>query len=342
VEKWIDRRQFNVGGAAAAAMLAAGGTRALAQPAPVKIRVGWVVVPASTAPLVLEKKDILKHYGVSYTAEGTRFAGTPPVINALAAGELDIGPLAFSSFGLAIQNAQMDDLRVIRDEIQDGVAGHGSNEFMVLNDGPVKTIADLKGKVLATNAMGSAVDVAMRAMLRKNGLEANKDYTIVEAPFPAMRAMLAEKKADLVSAVPPFSLDPDLRAIAKTLFTQKDAFGITQLTMWTARTGFIQQNRAALVDFLEDSVRAIRWYTDPKNHEEAVAIVARLNNAPPARVDWAFTGRDQYRDPDGLPNLDALQNNLQQQKAVGLLNTDIDVKKYSDLSMVEEAAKRLA
>jgi sulfonate transport system substrate-binding protein len=342
VEKWIDRRQFNVGGAAAAAMLVAGGTRALAQPASVKIRVGWVVVPASTAPLVLEKKDILKHYGVSYVAEGTRFAGTPPVINALAAGELDIGPLAFSSFGLAIQNARMDDLRVIRDEIQDGVPGHGSNEFMVLNDGPVKTVADLKGKVLATNAMGSAVDIAMRAMLRKNGLEANKDYTIVEAPFPAMRAMLAEKKADLVSAVPPFSLDPDLRAIAKTLFTQKDAFGITQLTMWTARTGFIQQNRAALVDFLEDSVRAIRWYTDPKNHEEAVAIVARLNNAPPARVDWAFTGRDQYRDPNGMPNLDALQNNLQQQKAVGLLNTDIDVKKYSDLSMVEEAAKRLA
>ena len=113
------------------------------------------------------------------------------------------------------------------------------NEFMVLKDGPVKTVADLKGKVLATNAMGSAVDIAMRAMLRKNGLEANKDYTIVEAPFPAMRAVLAEKKADLISAVPPFSLDPQLRDIASTLFTQKDAFGITQLTMWTARTGFI-------------------------------------------------------------------------------------------------------
>ena len=41
----------------------------------------------------------------------------------------------------------MDDLRVISDEIQDGVAGHGTNEFMVLNDGPVKTVADLKGKV---------------------------------------------------------------------------------------------------------------------------------------------------------------------------------------------------
>jgi sulfonate transport system substrate-binding protein len=336
----MNRRQFGIG-AFSAGMALAGGRQARAQSAPVKIRVGWVVVPASTAPLVLEKKDILKHFGRSYVAEATRFEGTPPVITALAAGELDIGPLAFSSFGLAIQNAHMDDLRVICDEIQDGVPGHGTNEFMVLNDGPIKSVADLKGKVLATNAMGSAVDIAMRAMLRRNGLEANKDYTVVEAPFPAMQAMLAEHKADLISAVPPFSLDPDLRAMARTLFTQKDSFGITQLTMWTARTGFIREHRAALVDFLEDTVRAIRWYTDPKNHEEAVAIVAKLNKAPPARMDWAFSSRDQFRDPNGIPNLKALQSNLQQQNDVGLLKDDIDVKKYSDLSMVEEAAKRL-
>src|SRR6202051_1398080 len=306
----FNRREFSLGALAASTALASAGRPARAQTAPVKIRVGWVVVPASLAPLVLEKKDILKHFGQPYLAEAPRFEGTPPVITALPAGELDIGPLAFSSFGLAIQNAHMDDLRVISDEVQDGVAGHGSNEFMVLKDGPVKTVADLKGKVLATNAMGSAVDIAMRAMLRRNGLEANKDYTIVEAPFPAMRAVLAEKKADLVSAVPPFSLDPDLQAMARTLFTQKDAFGITQLTAWTSRTPFIQKNRAALVDFLEDAVRAIRWYTDPANHEEAVAIVARLNKAPPARMEWRFGARDQYSEPEGMPNLAALPKDL--------------------------------
>jgi NitT/TauT family transport system substrate-binding protein len=111
--------------------------------------------------------------------------------------------------------------------------------------------------------------------------------------------------------------------------------------MWTARQNFIQKNRAALVDFLEDTVRAIRWYIDPKNHDEAIAIVARLNKAPAARMDWAFTKRDQFRDPNGTPNLSALQNNLKQQKDVGFLKDDLDVKKYSDLSMVEEAAKRL-
>jgi NitT/TauT family transport system substrate-binding protein len=59
-------------------------------------------------------------------------------------------------------------------------------------------------------------------------------------------------------------------------------------------------------------------------------------------MDWVFTSRDHYRDPNGTPNLTALQNNLKQQKDVGFLKEYLDVKKYSDLSMVEEAAKRLA
>ena len=50
MEKWIDRRQFNVGGAAAAAMLAAGGTRALAQPAPLKVQITiWLFDPVTFA-----------------------------------------------------------------------------------------------------------------------------------------------------------------------------------------------------------------------------------------------------------------------------------------------------
>ena len=89
--------------------------------------------------MLLEKRNLLTNFGRSYIAEATRFEGTPPVITALAAGELDIGPLAFSSFELTIDNAHIEDLRVICDEIQDGVVGHGTNEFMVLNDGPVKT-----------------------------------------------------------------------------------------------------------------------------------------------------------------------------------------------------------
>src|SRR5580700_385715 len=174
---------------------------------PVKIRLAWVAPIANLGSLILEKKDLLKHFGQSYVLEPVRYQGTPTMITALANGELEIADLAYSTLPIAIQNAGLDDLRVIADEFQDGVGDYYSNEYFVLADGPIQKVEDLKGKVVATNAAGSAVDIAMRAMLRKHGLEDKRDYTVIEAPFPTMRAMLTEKKVDLISAVRPFSLD---------------------------------------------------------------------------------------------------------------------------------------
>jgi sulfonate transport system substrate-binding protein len=184
--------KFMWSGLIAVGVLAASIAQSSAEP--LKIRASWTVPVANWPSLLLEKKDLAKHLGQSYVLEDVRFNGTPPMITALAAGEIEIGDLAYSSIALAVENAGMDDLRVIADEFQDGVANHYTNEFFVLADGPVQKIEDLKGKVIATNAVGSAVDIAMRAMLRKHGLEDKRDYTVVEAPFPTMKAMLAEKK----------------------------------------------------------------------------------------------------------------------------------------------------
>jgi NitT/TauT family transport system substrate-binding protein len=307
----------------------------------VKIRVAWVAPVSNWGSILLEKKDLAKHLGKSYTLEPVRFAGTPPMITALATGELEVANLAYSTLALAIQNAGLDDLRIIADEFRDGAPGYYSQEYFVLKDGPIKKAADLKGKVVATNAVGSAVDVATRAMLRKSGLEDKRDYTVIEAPFPTMRAMIAEKKVDLVPGVLPFSLDPELRKIATPLFKQRDAIGVTQMIVWAARKSFTDKHRAAMVDFMEDTLHIVRWYLDPANHKEAAEIAARVTKQPAERFGWLFTKNDYYRDPNMLPDLDALQRNVDMTRDLGFVKTSLDVKKYTDLSIVEEAAKRL-
>jgi NitT/TauT family transport system substrate-binding protein len=308
---------------------------------PVKIRNSWVAPVANWASILLEKKDLARHMGKSYVMEPVRYAGTPLIVTAMANNELEVGNLAYSTLGIAIQNAGLSDLRVISDEFQDGVPGYYSEEFMVLNDNPIKKVEDLKGKVIATNAAGSAIDVAMRAMLRKHGLEDKRDYTLVEAPFPTMRAMLAEKKVSMIPAVLPFSLDPELRKIAHPLFKQSEAIGVTQMIVWTARKPFLDKNRAAMVDFMEDTLRITRWYLDPKNHKEAMEIAGRVTKQPAERFDWVFTHRDTYHDPNMIPNLDALQRNVDMTHDLGFIRAKLDVRKYTDLSIVQEAAKRL-
>jgi ABC-type nitrate/sulfonate/bicarbonate transport system substrate-binding protein len=308
---------------------------------PVKIRLSWVAPVSNWGSIWLEKKDLAKHLGKSYTVETMRFAGTPPMVTAIANNELEIANLTYSTIPIAIGNAGLDDLRIIADEFQDGVGNTYSNEFKVLADGPIQKVEDLKGKVVATNAAGSAVDVAMRAMLRKHKLEDKRDYTVVEAPFPAMKAMLAEKKADLIPAVVPFSTDPELKKISRALFTTKDAVGTTQFSVWMVRKSFIDKNRAALVDFMEDSIRIVQWYLDPANRKEAMEIAGRVTKQPAERFDWLFTERDNYRDKNMMPNLAALQANVDLVKDLGFVKTSIDIKKHSDLSIVEEAAKRV-
>jgi NitT/TauT family transport system substrate-binding protein len=308
---------------------------------PVTIRMSWVAPVANWASIWLEKKDLARHFGKSYVMEPVHFSSSSAMITGQASGDLDIANYAFSTFALAIVNAKMDDLRVIGEEFQDGVPGYYSNEYFVLKDSPIKTVEDLKGKVLATNGGGSAVDITMRAMLVKHHLDPDKDVSFVQAPLPAVGSMLAGQKVDLVPGVLPFSLDPHLRAIARPLFTQREALGITQMLVLCAHKSFIDAHRAAMVDFMEDTLRIMHWFVDPKNHAEAVAIAANVVKVPPDRMDWVYTHQDYYRDPNMIPNLAALQRNIDLTQQLGLVSANVDVKAHTDLSLIKEAMARL-
>jgi sulfonate transport system substrate-binding protein len=308
---------------------------------PVKIRIGWIAMPGSRAGYLLEKPELLHHLNQSYTIEAIHLGSTPAQVTALASGDLDIAQLAFSSFGAAIENARMDDVRLIADELEDGAPGYGTARFTVLKDAPIAKIDDLKGKVVATNGIGSGLDIALRYILHHHGLEEKRDYTDVEINFPNMKSALGERRVDLVSAVLPFMYDPELVKIGRTLFEQGAEIGPSELLMWASRADFIEKNHAGLVDFMEDVLRMQHWYFDPANHQAAIAIVAKLTKQPPEALDWVFTKKDFYRNPNGRPDLAAVAANLRMEKELGYLKTDINVPQHADLSLVDEASKRL-
>src|ERR1051325_11052985 len=173
---------------------------------PWTIRVGWVVTPGHLAPLIeaLGKREpgLFKHLGKSYVMQTTRFQGTTPQIQAQAIGELDIAAFSTAALALAITNARLD-VRLVADVVADGMPGYFTENYVVLADGPIKTLEDVKGKRIATNAIGSASDAAMRAMFRKNGIK-DADFTTVETNFANMPAMLDGGKVDdrYLAAIP--------------------------------------------------------------------------------------------------------------------------------------------
>ena len=82
-------------------------------------------------------------------------------------------------------------------------------------------------------------------------------------------------------------------------------------------------------------VVALRWYLDPANRPEAIDILARFLKQPPARFEgWVFSKNDFYRNPDGLVNLDALQNNIDLMRQLGIISTDLNAASHASLDLV--------
>jgi sulfonate transport system substrate-binding protein len=92
---------------------------------------------------------------------------------------------------------------------------------------------------------------------------------------------------------------------------------------------------------MEDMLTVAHWFLDPKNHAEVAKIASKITKAPPERFGWLYTNKDNYRDPNLMPDLVALQNNIDTTFDLGFIKHKIDIKKHSDLSLLTEAAKRL-
>jgi sulfonate transport system substrate-binding protein len=262
--------------------------------------------------------------------EPVYYAASPLQITALTDNELDIAALGYSSFPLAVQNAGLTDLRILADEIQDGAPGYYSTPYWVRKDSGISRIEDLKCKVVATNGLGSGVDIIMRSALHRHGLGDKRDCTIIEAPFPTHKAVLKDRNADLIVTALPFSYDPEVLEMAKILFNSCSGFGEVALSFRTACKPFVDKNRAALVDLLEDYVVASRWYLDPAKHNEAAQITANFLKRPAASFEgWLFTNRDFYRDRNGVPNLKALQDNIDKVKDLGFIKASLEVAPFA-------------
>ena len=308
---------------------------------PLKIRIGMQTPPDKFLTMLAHRKDITPHVDTAYVIETVRFAASSEEVTALASGDLDIGNLAYSSLAIAIENAKLDDIRMVAESLRDGVPGYFSFEFRVKNDSGIKSIEDLKGKIVGSNGIGSATDMGSRLMLRRHGLEDRRDYSVVAAPLPNLLPMLMEGKVNVSSLGSADVLKPQVQAATHTLFTQADAFGVTQLSLYVARTPWLTKNRAALDDFFEDLVRATRWSIDPVNRDAMAALFAANTKQPIDSLGYFMTKDDFYRDPDARPDIAATQKNIDAMRELGFIKTHIDVAKYTDMSFIDEAVKRL-
>ena len=121
------------------------------------------------------------------------FAAGPAVVEALRAGVIDIGSSGI--YPPLKAYAKDGDIVVLAG------AATGGTELVVAKNGAVKTVADLNGKSVGVNQLGSTVDTMVRSVLMDAKLTPDVDVKIIPIP-PALQADSLERGEVAAVAAP--------------------------------------------------------------------------------------------------------------------------------------------
>lgn len=205
------------------------------------------------------------------------------------------------------------------------------------DDGTVRSVASLKGRKLAINSKGSAVEYWFYAALAKGGLTPS-DVDVVVLPFPDAITAMANGAIDgaLIGEPDVTRAERDGTVVRLT----EDFIDDFQVTAVYFKTAFLNEHRETMQRFLAAYLRGARdlegaGYRDPANIE----ILAKYTRTP---ADILAVARTPYHDPDGrvhVEDFQKLQDFFVQQ---GVVKTPIDVNAIVDPSYAEAARELLA
>lgn len=158
------------------------------------IRVGYFPnITHSQALVGLSKGTFAKSLGKDVTIETKVFNAGPSEIEALYAGEIDLGYIGPNPAINGYIKSKGEALRVIAG------ATSGGAVFVVRKDAGIEKPEDLAGKKLATPQLGNTQDVALRNYLRKNDLKLKtKGGTVDVQPVenPDILTLFVKKELD--------------------------------------------------------------------------------------------------------------------------------------------------
>jgi sulfonate transport system substrate-binding protein len=322
----LTRRAFILAAGVIAALVFAG--TAVAQEK-VKIRIGTHI--SISAHLFMQKKpDILKNYGKTYEVEWVRFAGSGDAIPALVAGKID-GCLA-TPFPMANAiNQSRVPVTIVHQLLSFGFDGYYDDATVVRTDSGINKVADLKGKTFGVNAIGGTLDMGVRIMARKAGLNPEKDLTVVEARPPFLATMVRDNKIQAATLFQPFFEEAMAKGDLKVLYQSSDIYGgPTDYVFMVFDDKFLKVHQRAVRDYVEDYLRAVNWSLD--NRAEAVKIFSDEWKLPLPVVDgYLLTKKDYLVRRNGRVDAKSIQPVVDSLAANGFIS-QFDVSKYLDLS----------
>lgn len=249
-----------------------------------ELRVGYQ--KSAVNLVILKQQGALEKRFPNAKVQWIEFPAGPQLLEALAVGSLEFG-LTGDSPPVFAQAAGKELLYVGAEPPKPDSSG-----ILVLNDSPIRTLADLKGRKIALQKGSSAHYLLVRAV-EKAGLQWTDIQPVYLAPADA-RAAFERKSVDAWAIWDPFYAAAELAIQPRVIATGRDL--TSNNSFYLGSRPFVTQHPQAVAVLFEELTRADRFAQD--HRPETIKLVADFSGLD-AGIVHRFIAR-RPKSPVGL------------------------------------------
>lgn len=208
----------------------------------------------------------------------------------------------------------------------------------------VNDFNDLKGKVLAVDAPTTGYAIVMVHILKKNGLELNRDYTFKSFGNTPKRAE-AMSRVEAWGAMMNMPDDEIQKRGFKLLARSEHHVKHYARGLGAARRNWADANEELLVRFIRAMIRSTDWVVNPQNKEEVIRIVLPENKNSIARAEEMYDETMSPRfgiTPRSRVDMEGIRTVIELRGTAGLMKPPLpQPEKYVDERFYKKALATL-
>jgi NitT/TauT family transport system substrate-binding protein len=295
------------------------------------IRVGWTIPAEESKYWLMRRPDQFPALGKTYKIAFTQFQGTAPMVQAMVAGALDCSTQAPLSLANGALQANLE-AYIIAQHVGER-PGSFSVYWAVKEEAPIKSIADLKGKTVGTNVFGSGILGPMFLLLKRNGLDPEKDIKLVETGFPGSEDAIRTGRVDVGVLNQPFAARAEAKGGLRKLFSLADQQPNIVHILEVCRKDFADKNPELVKSYVRDLTAGMRKALADRT--ETLKVVNEVIKAPLEVLDtYLLKGNDFAREPGAAPNFAGIQAMLDIYAETGMIKQKLDVARFKHPEIV--------
>ena len=290
-----------------------------------KFIIAWSAVSALNSPFwVMNDAGFLKQEGLDM--ELVYIASSPTVARATLAGEIVIS--GANSQVIVDVGLGGGDL-VAMGAITNVVA------FYVMAAPEIKSVADLKGKVVGVTRFGASTDFGMRMLLSKYGLEAAKDVPFIQiGGMPELAAAMSKKTIFAAPMSQPMVYVAQQAGMRMLANLAKEEIPFMHIGLTTSKK-WVREHRPQAKAFIRAYGRAIHFMHLRKEETRAIfAKYTKIND--PAMLDGSIQYGYDFMEKIPLVKSSAFQVTLDQIAKTNPKAKQAKPEQFFDNSLVQE------